>query len=81
MDYLESREDSAAEALSVDEDIGTFYGSIAPFEQKVFYATESYNRYNLGIKKVTDENFQLLRTSKMEKKCISGSPTYDILND
>lgn len=69
------------EEIQVDEDIGTFFTSIDPLEQKLFYVTECYNRYNLGINKLTDENFELLRTSKMENKCISGSPTYDILNE
>lgn len=65
----------------VNEQLGCYWEAISGIDQKRWFTRETHQRKNLGIKFLTDENYELLRTSKRGKKCISNICSYDILTN
>lgn len=66
---------------AVNEEIGDFFSSINGSEQKIWYASEIYRRKLIGSTSLNKENLELLRTSNVDRKTISGPLTYHLLND
>jgi hypothetical protein len=63
-----------------DEDLGSFFESLPARDQKIIYTNEVYNRHYNKIKRLTDANLELLRTSRLKKKSIDGPTDYEVLS-
>ena len=56
------------EDMEVNENIGNYYEALSAFDRKAMVAEEFYNRKKLGIKTLTDEALESLRTTKGPEK-------------
>ena len=65
----------------VNEQLGCYWECISGLDQKRWFTRETHQRKNLGIKFVTDKNYELLRSAKRGKKCISNICNYDVLTN
>lgn len=65
----------------VDEGLSNYWHALSGIEQKLWYANECYNRFNTGVKALSDESLEKLRTSQRNrnKKHIKGNASYKIL--
>jgi len=62
--------------------LGTFWSNLSAFDQKLWYACETYKRKVLNIRTISDENLEILRTDKADKeKTITGAANYEILSN
>ena len=63
----------------INEDLGCYWNCIKGLDQKRWFARETHHRYHLGIKVLTDDNYECLRTAQRGPKYIQNLPNYDIL--
>lgn len=62
--------------------LGEFWSNLSAYDQKLWYATEVYQRNKLQIKTITDESLEILRTEASNKSVvINGSCNFEILNN
>jgi len=67
----------------INEELPTFFKALSGVEQKIWYATELYNRAKGIGQNLTDESLEQLRTQHRDgkKKYIKSMCNYDILNN
>lgn len=65
----------------VDEGLSNYFHALSGIEQKLWYTNECYNRFNTGVKALSEESLEKLRTSQRNrhKKHIKGNASYKIL--
>ena len=54
----------------INEELGCYWECITGLDQKRWFARETHHREALGVKLLSDENYQCLKTSKRGKKYI-----------
>lgn len=57
----------ALSGLDVDEKLGTYWSNLSAYDQKLWYACETYKRNVLNIKTISDESYEILRTDTANK--------------
>ena len=71
------------EDFNLDEPLDTYFESISGSDQKVMFATESYYRKKFGIKTISDDALEKLRTTKNKgfANIINTTPSYYIFDN
>jgi hypothetical protein len=79
-DRMNCSKNHALSGLDVDEKLGTYWSNLSAYDQKLWYACETYKRNVLKIKTISDENLEILRTDTSNKeRTIVGFYNYEIL--
>ena len=76
-------EENSALEKDVNEGLPNYWNAISGIEQKLWYATEIYNRQHLKMQNISDDALENLRTHKRHKdmKFIKGVSNYNILSN
>jgi hypothetical protein len=62
--------------------MGTYWSNLSAFDQKLWYACETYKRKVLNIKTISDESLEILRKDdNYKEKSIEGTPNYEIIQN
>ena len=69
------------EPMDLDENLGTFFQCIDPWNSKLWYTKQMHMRKNLGIRMMEDWQLDRLCNSFNYKKHMGGCVNYDILSN
>ena len=62
----------------LEEDSAPFYQCLNGLNQKRWFTRETYFRNVLNVKLMDDDQYEELRTSKRQKKVLTGECQYDL---
>lgn len=70
---------SEEEEDDVDEKLGTYFECVSSRDRKRWLTEEVYNFRKLGIKTMSNETQELIRTTHGKRKLLKNAPNYEIL--